>query len=492
MKPYKTLIFFILIAIVLFVGVFVFPKDGIQIGNKITLYYPSLTELLNSKPINHSVDSLINRQLAILEEDLNDSVITPFSDTIESLLDIPPKAPKFHIDTLQTKIQKVEFPKEGKKLLHLFFKKIMNPKDVVRILHYGDSQIEGDRITSFLRNKFQKEFGGSGVGLVVPKPLVKTFAVRQEYSENWLRFPIFGLKDGKVEHNKYGALGVFCRYNSSVKDSLNNDSIVLTADVTFSQSSAAYVKDRQVKNFTIFYGNASEPILTEIYEGETLIFAKYLNTNTTLSKLQFRFSNIPKSFTVRFTGKDSPDIYAMGLDADKGVVVDNIAMRGSSGTFFNKMDRNLLRQFYDQIDLGMILLEFGGNVMPSITTEKGAEGYGKWFKSQILTLRKLKPNVPIIVMGLADMSIKEKDQFITYPYLESVRDALKKAAHDSGAYYWDMYEAMGGENSMPEWVNSDPKLAVDDYTHFTPRGAVLIGNMFFNALMYEYQIYLKK
>ena len=30
----------------------------------------------------------------------------------------------------------------------------------VRIMHYGDSQIEGDRISGRLRERLQKEFGG--------------------------------------------------------------------------------------------------------------------------------------------------------------------------------------------------------------------------------------------------------------------------------------------------------------------------------------------
>ena len=200
---------------------------------------------------------------------------------------------------------------------------------------------------------------------------------------------------------------------------------------------------------------------------------------------------MPKSFTVKFSGSDSPDFYALAIDADKGVVVDNIPMRGSSGTYFNKMDLNVLKQFYDNINLGMILLEFGGNVIPFTTSEQGVKNYESWFYSQIKTLRKLNPDVPIIVMGVADMSTKEKDQYVSYPYITSIRDAMKRAAFRAGAAYWDMYEAMGGENSMPQWVNSNPKLATNDYTHYTPRGAKMIGNMFFNALMYEYQLYQK-
>jgi len=75
--------------------------------------------------------------------------------------------------------------------------------------------------------------------------------------------------------------------------------------------------------------------------------------------------------------------------------------------------------------------------------------------------------------------------------LEDVRDMMKKYTQKSGAAYWDMYEAMGGRNSMPEWVKAKPKLATNDYTHYTSRGARLIANMFYNALLYEYQLYKK-
>lgn len=498
MKPHKTLIFFLSIALILFAIAFVFPKDGIALTEDIKLYYPTYDEILGSNnKDNASVDSLITNQLALLDDDLSDITQIIFPDSVESLLDIPIKIAEFHVDTLKTKIQKIEFPDNDKSLLHRFFRKIRNPKDVIRVLHYGDSQIEGDRISSFLRNRFQKKFGGYGVGLVSPKPLVKTFSINQSYSDNWLRFPIFGIKEGDTYHKRYGGLGVYCRYAPNIPDSIRQDSLLMAtreketinAEITFTKSGSAFIKDRQVKNFSIFYANGGEHILTEIYDGENLLFAKYLNTNTTLSKMHFRFPNMPKSFTVKFSGNDSPDFYAMSLDADRGVVVDNIPMRGSSGTYFNKMDLSVLKAFYNNIELGMILLEFGGNVIPFIETEQGVKNYERWFYAQIRSLRRLKPNVPIIVMGVADMSRKEKENFVSYPYIEPIRDAMKRAAFRAGAGYWDMYEAMGGENSMPQWVDSKPKLATDDYTHYTPRGARMIGNMFFNALMYEYQLY---
>jgi lysophospholipase L1-like esterase len=86
------------------------------------------------------------------------------------------------------------------------------------------------------------------------------------------------------------------------------------------------------------------------------------------------------------------------------------------------------------------------------------------------------------------MSIKEGTNFVSYPLLEKVIEAMKTAAFNQGVAFWDMYKAMGGKNSMPAWVNAG--LATTDYTHFTSKGAVVIANMLNNAIMYEYQNYI--
>jgi len=84
------------------------------------------------------------------------------------------------------------------------------------------------------------------------------------------------------------------------------------------------------------------------------------------------------------------------------------------------------------------------------------------------------------------MSIKDKTNYVTYPYLEAVRDALKEATIKSNCIFWDMYEAMGGKNSMPKWVEAQPPLAASDYIHFTPKGAKKIAEKFTEKLFLMY------
>ena len=192
---------------------------------------------------------------------------------------------------------------------------------------------------------------------------------------------------------------------------------------------------------------------------------------------------------MEFKGSDSPDIYALALDGLSGVAVDNIALRGSSGTIFTTTSTKLLASIYRNLNVKLVILQFGGNITPYI--KEDYTFYEKSFYSQLVTIKKLIPDVSIIVIGLADMSKKEKDKYVSYPNIEIIRDALKKASFKADCAFWDMYEAMGGNNSMPSWVFSEPPLAEKDFTHFTVQGSRIIAQMFYKALMLEYNNFKK-
>ncbi len=169
LKPFKVFIFFLSISIILLSISLVFPEDGIALSDDVRFDYPTFEELLSLDEVNNAyADSVIARELALVENEEDTTIIYQFPDSVESLLDIEVLLKPFHIDTLKSKIQKIEFADNDKDLLYHFFRRITHPKGVVRVLHYGDSQIEGDRISSFLRNRLQKQFGGYGVGLISP------------------------------------------------------------------------------------------------------------------------------------------------------------------------------------------------------------------------------------------------------------------------------------------------------------------------------------
>jgi lysophospholipase L1-like esterase len=130
-------------------------------------------------------------------------------------------------------------------------------------------------------------------------------------------------------------------------------------------------------------------------------------------------------------------------------------------------------------------LQFGVNVVPYVI--KDYTFYEEQFYNQLKLLKSIAPGVSILVVGVSDMSRKEGELYVSYPNIEKIRDAQRRAAFKAGCAFWDLYEAMGGENSMPSWVFAKPALANKDFTHFTAKGASLVSEMLYKALLSEYE-----
>jgi lysophospholipase L1-like esterase len=212
----------------------------------------------------------------------------------------------------------------------------------------------------------------------------------------------------------------------------------------------------------------------------------YLDTLAYLSDgfsvADYRHHEAIKDLKLSFNLKEGGRIYGISFESGGGLQMDNIAMRGGSGLIFTSMDNSTQKSMLDQLSPGLILLQYGGNVVPYMN----ANYYQRAFKRQLQFFKRTCPDVPVIVIGPSDMSVKEDGVFVTYPGLEKIRDALKNAALESGFGFWDLYEAMGGYNSMASFVHAEPPLASTDYVHFTGTGINLVAEMFYNAIMLEF------
>jgi lysophospholipase L1-like esterase len=69
--------------------------------------------------------------------------------------------------------------------------------------------------------------------------------------------------------------------------------------------------------------------------------------------------------------------------------------------------------------------------------------------------------------------------------VKKVCTEIKTYAQDNGFAWWDMYEVMGGDKSIVKWRNNS--LASKDMIHFSPKGYMLQGYLFYQAIMRSYQ-----
>lgn len=483
-RPNITLLFIISVLTVLLVIAVVFPENGISISANTRLKFAKPEEIFLSGSAEYADISNIIKSDAILDDTLLANLVSAEEELVWDTI-------RANADSLRRSIRRLQFPKGNKQILHPVFRAMDNAatsSEPVRIMHYGDSQIEGDRITSFIRNRFQNKFGGMGVGLVPVKHVYDfKFSIIQDDSENWYRYTLYGKRDTTLLHKRYGALASFARFSPHTHDT-TTESQNYEAWVSFSPSTYSYNNTKHFQQCRIFYSHNREPFLTELYQAEKLAEADMYPASSSLQSIQWIFDQPVSDLRIVFKGSDSPDIYGIALDGIAGIAVDNIPMRGNAGLVFTKMDRDLLQDHYKKLNTKLIILQFGGNVVPYI---KDYGYYERLFSSQLRRLQSVAPDVPIIVIGVADMSVKEKNRYVSYASIEKVRDALRKATLNNNAIYWDMYEAMGGKNSMPSWVFANPPLAAKDFVHFNPKGARIIAHMFYNSIMYEYNLYKK-
>lgn len=459
------------------------PDEGIEIFNGKKIVFASFDDLLPSEN-----DGIIDaeeflKNYAPLLDDENEilSADSLENDTLQAESEEALK-PKFvlidgeyvlnpELEDFKARMS-IQSGPQGIKNLARFFERarLCNEEQFkLRVLHYGDSQIETDRITRYLRNELQKRFGGVGPGLIPPVEIIPTGAVRQSSSSNWKRYTIFGKPDTTITHTRFAPLGSFASYDST------------SAELTFAPSKMAYGRAAQYQLVELHLANYNTEATVEVYKSDSLVTSEVIPNDSTQKTLQFELNH--ELGELRFVFQGGPvECYAVGLEGAFGIQVDNIPMRGSSGTIFRKMDRQHLQQKLTEDEVGLVLLQYGGNSVPYVKDTVAAENYGRWMRSQIRLLQELLPNAAFILIGPSDMAYKEKDAFVTYPFLEPVRDNLKAAAFETGCGYWDIYEVMGGKNSMAAWVNADPPLAGTDYVHFTPKGARRVAELLVKAL----------
>jgi lysophospholipase L1-like esterase len=476
LKPVHIFIFLLAVFTALVLLSFVTPKDGWKIGN-LTIRFLTLDRVLHPKvKKKKDITKFIADVDTLLQDEIPDSLLQ--HQNVKGSLGAPSGGRLITESATQ-----ILFSEIGLLSLHELFEKletVASKKSKIHILHYGDSQIEGDRMTAYIRQRIQEQFGGNGPGLIPTINVYNTMSFKQAYSPNFLRYTVFG--GDKLKSKKYGALGSSGRFTNEAVDS--NSTVIQEAWIELEPSRSAYARSRTYNNVNMYYTSCAAPCGLKVYQNGSLIHEDSLQKDGKYHVLPLSFEASAGKLKYVFTSAVSPTILGFSLEGDFGVQVDNVAMRGSSGTFMGNLDQKLLSSMYQDLNTELIIMQFGGNSVPYLKDSSAVRGYARQFKGQLQALKRIRPSAAIIVIGPSDMSVFTEGTYETYPLLPALVYYMKKASMEVGAGYWDLFSAMGGINSMPVWVEKG--LAGKDYIHFTNRGASIASQLFYEAFAAEY------
>lgn len=453
MKSKIVLLFMAVVLAALFVLSRVFPTEGVDVGD-MHLRFTNLHKMVESRTVK--------------------------PDTVATAKIVAPLTLKDSVDYYHKMVDSgaLRFWLPEPHYLDSFWQTLEQASQqgrTVRILHYGDSQIEMDHMTSRLRAYMQEKFGGGGPGMLPFQTITPTLSVRQSNNGTLAHLASFGDSLAVRSIGNYGPMMQSFRLEEG------------EATVTIKNATNSHV-DNRVKQFSrvrLILNNRS---------GATVNFTNQKNKSERhhtrperqgIVAADFETDSSMTAFKIEVGG--IADLYCMLVDKGYGVAVDNIPMRGCSGQQFTLVGEKMLSEAYDLMDIGMIIMQFGGNSVPYFKTVESISTYCRSIGKQIDHLKNCCPEAKILFIGPSDMSHRYKGEMQTYTMLPQLIDSLAATATAHGAAYWSIYHAMGGYNSMVEW--SRQGLAGKDYIHFSQKGADQMGDNLAQAFANSHELY---
>lgn len=357
-----------------------------------------------------------------------------------------------------------DFSADGSGLSH-FFDALRRREELsrpIRIAFLGDSFVEGDILTSDLREHLQELYGGRGVGFVPLAPV--------DLWRNTLNIEHGGWK---ISSSLYGEQRGAYLFNGQCFTPEEGEAYTSVRATDQREHAKAF------NTASLFY-STTEPA-TVVYnlgrsgEKEAALRTGGLQLFTT-TRANMRMADFRVTAGEGFTG------YGLFLNDETGVYVDNYSLRSSSGMQLLRIGPNLLAQMNRLIPTDLVILQYGLNVM-----DGDRRDYQSYVDQMIRVVNRIKeamPEASILIFGVADRNFRnDEGEMVTKPGVISFVEAQRKIAQETGVTFWNTYLAMGGRNSMGTFVNRDPAWANKDYTHINYLGGRRIGLSFAESLV---------
>ena len=335
----------------------------------------------------------------------------------------------------------------------------------VRIAWFGDSFVEGDILTADLRALLQERYGGCGVGYVdITSPI--TF-FRQTVHHAFGGWQSHAWTDSTgFDRSRQGLSGRYFLPRSGAYVELRGHSdYVLHLDTC--------------RRAGILFANGSPLQLSVCLNGgKTLRRAFAPSDHLQMAVVDGHFGRV--RWTVEHTGAATV-FYGLFMEGSRGIVLDNLSLRGSSGLSLRSIPEETLHAFGEVRPYDLIVLQYGLNV----ATDYGRD-YSRYAEGMSTAISRLKaafPKASLLLIGVGDRDHRDEEGRVrTMPGIKHLVAWQQRLAADNGIAFWNLFEAMGGEGSMARLAEENPPMANRDYAHINFLGGKYLADLLYEAL----------
>lgn len=351
---------------------------------------------------------------------------------------------------------------DPKHVLDPFFQSLLDG-ETTTVLHYGDSPTTADLITADTRTLLQQQFGNGGAGFVLiarPWAWYNRRGVEMKAS-NW-KIEVSGSSGQRDGLNGLGAVSFLGRPGAVANWTLR--------DANHASVEIAYLGAPDGGEFTL---EAEEQVIGTTSTAADVSTPGFARFDIPAGASQFRLKVTRGA--VRLYGADF-------RKADAGVVYNSLGINGANVTLLShSLNQDHWAEQLRHYRPGLVIINYG-------TNESGFPGFvdttwGRELRVVVRRVREALPGVAVLLMSPMDRGEKKATGDIdTLPAIPRLVSIEEKVALETGAAFFNTYEAMGGQGTMARWYMSEPRLVGADYIHPMPAGAKIVGELLFAAL----------
>ena len=168
---------------------------------------------------------------------------------------------------------------------------------------------------------------------------------------------------------------------------------------------------------------------------------------------------------------------------DPGLIYHAVGVNGAKIPSFLRC--SLLPDHLAGLSADLVILSLGTN--DAYKRHFNAGSYRQNYDTLIRRIRTALPEAAILITVPNDSYLYRR---YTNPNTEKVREMILDLAEEHNCGVWDFYGIMGGLNAIIVWQRFG--LAKRDRIHFTRKGYLLKGDLFFNAFLKSYDDFIDK
>ena len=342
----------------------------------------------------------------------------------------------------------------------------------ISVVHIGGSHLQADIYTDRIRSRFQTFQPGNngGRGFIFPYSVARTnnppnYMV--SYTGRWSACK-------NTQEKKSCTLGL-----SGI--SVTTTDTAASISITFPASNTVPYDFNKVK---IFYLADSLSFNGTVHCSATVAFTDTTRPGCITYELDSYSDSL--IFSLEKTSNKQQRFTLLGISLetdDPGLIYHTAGVNGAKIPSFLKC--SLLSDHLACLSADLVILSLGTN--DTYTRHFNAVSYRQNYDTLIRRIRTALPEAAILITVPNDSYLYRR---YTNPNTKKVRDMILDLAEEHNCGVWDFYGIMGGLNAIIVWQRFG--LAKRDRIHFTRKGYLLKGDLFFNAFLKSYDDFIDK